>query len=336
MVRGQQFGRGQVFPNHVHNAPPTSGRHARVIGIWRRDAGGAWQGHAQGLGHAHHGGGCAHGHAGAVAAGNPALNAQPLHIADFPGTSFVPVFPSIRARAQGLPLPVAAQHGPSRQVNARHASRDGPHQQTWGGFVATAHQHGAIDGVAANQLFGFHGQHVAVQHGGRAHKGFGQRNGRKFQGKAAGLKNAAFDVFHPLLEVGVTRVDVRPRVHNGNHRFAGPVLRGIAHLHGARAVAKRAQVVWCKPTGAAQLIGVFGGVFQAHARIQSPTPGGVNAGMSCEGSPSPVMGDGSRVNPWAVRWFRRVWPVCNPGTQTCWFPAVCERCRRPGVCASRI
>jgi hypothetical protein len=102
-------------------------------------------------------------------------------------------------------------------------------------------------GVAAQQLFGFHGQQVAVQHGGGLLHRFAQTDRRHLHRKAPGLPNTALDLFHPLLEVGVTGVDVAPSVDDGNHRFARVVTAVVAHLRGARAVAKGAQVFHAVP-----------------------------------------------------------------------------------------
>ena len=47
--------------------------------------------------------------------------------------------------------------------------------------------------------------------------------------------------------------DVAPGVEDGNDGLALPVLMVVAHLHGARAVAKAAEIVGLEPAGAAQL-----------------------------------------------------------------------------------
>jgi hypothetical protein len=111
---------------------------------------------------------------------------------------------------------------------------------------------GAVERMRSQQLLGLHGKEVAIEHGGRLDEGLGDRVRRQLEREAAGLEHAALDVLDPLLEVGVAGVDVGPGVEDADHRAAGPVLGGIAHLHQARAVAEGAQVVGREPAGAAQ------------------------------------------------------------------------------------
>src|SRR3712207_7849591 len=70
--------------------------------------------------------GGAHGHAGAVAAGDAGLDAEPVLLCDLPGAQLVPVFPAVGAGAEHLALPVAAQHRPgdrkSTRLNSSHAN----------------------------------------------------------------------------------------------------------------------------------------------------------------------------------------------------------------------
>ena len=118
----EHAGRRQVFPHHVHNAASAGGGHAGVAGVRGGDAGGPGQCQSQGFGDAHHGGGGAHRHAGAMAARNACFDFQPLRLGDLAGAAFVPILPTIRARAQHLAFPVAAQHRPGGQVNAGQTS----------------------------------------------------------------------------------------------------------------------------------------------------------------------------------------------------------------------
>ena len=83
-------------------------------------------------------------------------------------------------------------------------------------------------------------------------------------GKPPRLQHAALHVFDALLEVGVAWDHVRPGVQDGAHRLVRPVGRRIAHLHEARAVRRRAQVVRREPAGAAQA-----SAWAAHGRARS-------------------------------------------------------------------
>jgi hypothetical protein len=74
---------------------------------------------------------------------------------------------------------------------------------------------------------------------------------RQLQREAAGLQDAALHILDAVLEVGVARIEVRPGIEDGDHRLADPVLRPIAHLHGAGAVAEAAQIVGRQPAGTA-------------------------------------------------------------------------------------
>ena len=87
--------------------------------------------------------------------------------------------------------------------------------------------------MAANQLLGLHRQQVAVEHGRRLDEGLGQGNRWQLKRETTRLQYATFDVLHPLLEVGVAGVDVRPGVDDRNHGFARPVFGAVAHLHRA-------------------------------------------------------------------------------------------------------
>ncbi len=192
----------------------------------------------------------------------PWLRAMPASIScqawslNCPARRWSQILEGVRARAQHLPPPVAAQHGAGRQVDERQAHAERAHRETRRGLVAAAHQHGAVDGMAAQQLFGFHRQEVAVEHGRRLDHALGQRDRRQLQRKAARLEDAALDVVHALLEVRMALVGIAPRVDDGDDRFADPVGGRVAHLHHARAVAEGAEVVGCEPAGAAQ--GVVG------------------------------------------------------------------------------
>ena len=220
--------------------------------------------HADRFGDRGHGGSRAHGHAGAVAAGDAGLDIDPVLVGDFAGAPLVPVFPGIRARAQRLALPVAAQHRARGQIDRGQIHAGGAEQQRRRGLVAAAHQHHAVDGMAAQQFLGVHRQQVAVEHGGRLQERFRQRQRRQFHRKAAGHQDAALDVIDPRLEMHVAGLRVRPGVEDRDDRAVLPLLRRVAHLHGARAMAEGAEIVGRKPARAAKRFRSFSCSVMAH------------------------------------------------------------------------
>ena len=185
----------------------------------------------------------------------PASTSTQSCVGDLAGAALVPVFPGVGARAQRLALPVAAQHRPGRQIDRRQIHRGGAEQQARRGLVAAAHQHHAVDGMAAQQFLGVHRQHVAIEHRGRLQERFRQRQRRQFHRKAAGHQHAALDVVDAALEMHVAGLRVRPGVEDRDDRAALPLLRRVAHLHRARAMAEGAQIVGREPARAAELVG---------------------------------------------------------------------------------
>ena len=196
-LAGLNLPRRQIFPDHLDDAAAGFRTHADVTGVRGRDRRRPRQGHADRFGDRRHGRGGAHGHAGAVAARDAGLDIDPVLVGDLSGTALVPVFPGVGARAQRLALPVAAQHRTGGQIDRRDIHAGGAEQQRRRGLVAAAHQHHAIDGVAAQQFLGVHRQQIAVEHGGRLQEGFRQRQRRQFHRKAAGHQDAALDVIDP-------------------------------------------------------------------------------------------------------------------------------------------
>ena len=97
----------------------------------------------------------------------PSISFQSL-VGDVAGALLGPVFPHVRAGAEELAAPVAAQHRPRRHVDRRDAHADRAHDQAGRGLVAAAHQHRAVDRMAAQELLRLHGEEVAVEHGARA------------------------------------------------------------------------------------------------------------------------------------------------------------------------
>jgi hypothetical protein len=166
---------------------------------------------------------------------------------DFAGAQFVPVFPTIGAGAENLAVPVASQHRSGRQVDGRNVHAGGAQKQARGGLVTPPHQHCAVNGVRAQQFLRLHRQHVAIHHGGRLDEALGDRQCGEFDREAACHQDAALHVVDALLEVHMAGLQVRPSVNDGDNRFTLPLLRRVAHLHGAGAVAERTQVGWAEP-----------------------------------------------------------------------------------------
>ena len=80
-----------------------------------------------------------------------------------------------------------------------------------------------------------------------------ERDRRQLEGEAAGLEDAALDVLHPLLEVRMALVDVRPGVEDRDHRLAGVVQPARSPSAGSASGARTPQVVHAEPAVAAQL-----------------------------------------------------------------------------------
>jgi hypothetical protein len=121
------------------------------------------------------------------------------------------------------------------------------------GLVAAAHQHGAVHGMRAQELLGFHREEIAIEHRARLQIRFGHRLRRQLHREAARLPHAALHFLHALLEMRVARIQVTPRRENRNDRLAAEILARVAHLQRARAMTERAQVLRAEPAMAAQI-----------------------------------------------------------------------------------
>ena len=148
---------------------------------------------------------------------------------------------------------------PGRHIDGRQPHADRPHYKPRRGLVAAAHQHGAVDRMAAQQFLGLHGEEVAVEHGGGFYHRLGKRHGGQFDRQPAGLQHAALHVLGACAQMAMAGVDVAPGVDDADDRLAGPVRRVIAELPQPRAMPERAQVVDPEPAMAAQLLGAFAG-----------------------------------------------------------------------------
>ena len=118
-------------------------------------------------------------------------------------------------------------------------------------------QHRAVDRLAAQQLLGLHRQEIAIEHGGRLHVGFGERNRRQFQRKTAGLQHAALHIIGTRAQMRVAGIDVAPGVDDADDRLAAPVGRVVARPAQPRAVTERTHVVDAEPAIAAQILRTF-------------------------------------------------------------------------------
>ena len=170
---------------------------------------------------------------------------------------------------------VAAQHRACGQIDGWEVHAGGAKQKAGRGLVAAAHQHDAIDGMAAQQFFRVHRQHVAIEHRCRFQQRFRQRQRRQLHRKAACHQHAALDVVDPALEVHVAGLRVRPGVEDCDDRRALPLLRCITHLHRPRAMAEGAQIVGGEPACAAELVGFL----LAHDCVGAHSGGGVAHGV---------------------------------------------------------
>ena len=294
---------------------PALRAHARMIAVGGRDRRGARQRQAERFGDRHHGRRRAHHHAGAERAGDAALDLVPFLVGDVAGALLGPVFPHVRAGAEIFALPIAAQHRAGRHVDRRDAHADGAHDQAGRGLVAAAHQHGAVDRMAAQQLLGLHRQHVAIEHGGRLDEGFGERDRRQLDREAAGLQHAALHVLGALAQMRVAGIDLAPGVDDADDRLAGPILGVIADLAQPRAVAERAHVVRPEPAMAAQILRTF------------------TAGHSCSCAPIIRSRDWRRAPPFPT-WRSRRRAACrnrppSPGSACRRAAAAWPACRDP-------
>ena len=202
----------------------------------------------------HHGGRSAHGHARAERTRDAVLDIGPVRLGDRAGALLVPVLPSVRAGAQRLPAPVAAQHRARRGDRSPAAPwRLRPMINPGVVLSQPPRQYRAVDGMRAQQFLGLHRQEVAVEHGRWLDERFGQRDRRQLQRKAARLQHAALHVFGARAQVRVAGVDVAPRVDDADHGLAAPILGIVADLAQSRAMPERAQVLGPEPAMAAQV-----------------------------------------------------------------------------------
>ena len=133
--------------------------------------------------------------------------------------------------------------------------REGAHEQRRRGLVAAAHQHRAVDRIAAQRLLGLDRKEVAVHHGRGLLKRLRERQDRHLDGKAARVPDAAPNGLGALAEMAVTTREVAPGVDDRDHRPARELVELVAELFHPRAMAEAAQGVGPEPAPAPQVLG---------------------------------------------------------------------------------
>jgi len=144
------------------------------------------------------------------------------------------------------------EHRACWNKNSGKIRADRAHKQCRGGFVASSQQHATVRGIGAQQLFGLHGQEIAIHHRGWLLKCFAEGHGGHLHREAAGLPHAALYIFRALAQMAVAGIDVAPGVDDGDDRLAGIIGLHAAHGSGARTMPKRTQVVGAIPAIAAE------------------------------------------------------------------------------------
>ena len=178
-----------------------------------------------------------------------------------PGLVLVPKHARVGASTNAachavLHVPVI-QHRACRAEQSRDAHADGPHHGARRGLVATRQQHHAIAGQAAQQLFDFHRQKVAIQHGGGLDHDLAQAHGRQLDGIASGHQNALLDRLSALAQMGVAGRQIAPGVDDGYHGFVHHIFAPCALLLHALTMRKAPHASVAKPAAAAKLRELF-------------------------------------------------------------------------------
>ena len=156
-----------------------------------------------------------------------------------------------------MTTPVSAQLRPGRHIDRRQPHADRTHDQAGRGLVAAAHQDGAIDRMAAQELFSLHRQQIAIEHRRRLHEWFGQRHRRKFDRETTGLQHASLHIFRAFAQMRVAEIDVAPGIDDADDGLADPIGGVIAALTKPRTVAERTQIAYAEPAMAAQFFRTF-------------------------------------------------------------------------------
>ena len=112
-------------------------------------------------------------------------------------------------------------------------------------------------GRLRSDFFRVHGEQVAIEHRARLHVRFGDGEGRNLHRKSARLPHAALHRLGALAQMRVARIDLAPRIDDGDHGPAGEILLPIAELLHARAMAEAAHGVGAEPAEAAEFFRLF-------------------------------------------------------------------------------
>ena len=242
-LAGEDRLRGLVVPDHVDDALAGVDGHPVVGGVDGGDRRGAGQRHAERFGGAGHRGGGAHRHAVARRPGDAFFEVLQVAVGGDAGPVVVPDPPHVGAAADSLPPVVAAEHRARGDEDRRDVRARRAHDEGGRGLVAAAHEHRAVEGVGAEQLFCLHRQQVAVHHRRRLLERLAERGDRHLDREAAGLEDAALDLFGALAQVLVAGVDAGPGVEDGDDRLALVLFRRDPEAAHPGAVAERADAV---------------------------------------------------------------------------------------------
>ena len=158
----------------------------------------------------------------------------------------------ICAGADILIAELAVEHRPARHRNGRQVHACRSHQTGWRRFVAAGQQHHPVERIGADAFLHVHARQVAVEHGRWLHQRLAERSNRKFERKAPGLVHPALDLLGQDPQMGVARIQVRPRVADPDHGPAVEHLLGMALVFGPASGHKPLVPLVAKPPRTAQ------------------------------------------------------------------------------------
>ena len=184
------------------------------------------------LGDRRHRGGRAHGHAvcRSCARCRPRSRASRASLM-VPARRSSQYFQASEPEPSTLPCQLPRSIGPAGRKIAGQVRAGRAHQQRRRGLVAAAHQHRAVDRMAAQQLLDVHRQHVAVEHGGRLDEVLATATSPAARPESR--PPAARRASRPRRAAGNARgrVDVGPGVDDARSPACRPSPPGVAHLH---------------------------------------------------------------------------------------------------------
>ena len=224
----------QVLADQVDDAVAGEVGQHLTVHVDGGDAGIVRQGHAHDLAQGGHGGGGAHGLAGAGRAVDAALGFKKLGLIDEAGGQLLGKAPGV-AGADRPAAEAAAEQRAGGDDDGRQVGAGGTHEQGRRGLVAADQQHHAVERVAADRFLDLHGGEVAKQHGVGPQRVLAQRHGGELERHPAGLPDAALHMVGELAQRGVAGVEVGPAVADADDRLAVELVVRQAELalHGA-------------------------------------------------------------------------------------------------------